>query len=170
MEDQDEKEDDFVSTAYNYVVGMQEQFFVVIVGGVTWITSFQLNRAVNDMIFDADNTSAHFFSTIILMFLNILFLCVQSRSNETNNINWEIVRVHTVEVSMSACAFTASIQMHQLINEVIDENNVPLAQRHRMVGILTGRAFSIFSLITLTVVSASMFNYLHKKERAQVDW
>ena len=165
-----EKDEDFISTAYSYVIGMQEQFFVVIVGGITWITSFQLNRAVNDMIFDAETPRTHFLSTLVLMFLNFVCLCIQSRSDDTKKIDWGIVKAHLVEVSMSACAFTASIQMHQLINEIIDENNVPLSQRHRMVGILTGRAFSIFSLISLTVVSASMFNYLHKKGREEPDW
>ena len=58
--------------AYNLIIGVQEQLYHSLIGSITWITSFQLNRAINDLIYNVEKAYVHFTSTIILMIIIIL--------------------------------------------------------------------------------------------------
>ena len=150
--------------AYNLIIGVQEQLYHSLIGSITWITSFQLNRAINDLIYNVEKAYVHFTSTIILMIINIIILYLHFVSNDKIKQNWNI-RTQLLQIVIGCFAFTASIQLHTLINEIINENNLEPSQRHRATDVIIGRGLAILGLICGTVASASTLNWFFENKK-----
>ena len=65
------------SSSFILLNDIQSQLTHTLIGGSTWVYSFQINKAINEVIGGKNSPWTHFISGFILMFLTATFIFAQ---------------------------------------------------------------------------------------------
>ena len=89
------------SSSFILLNDIQSQLTHTLIGGGTWVYSFQLNKAINEVIDGRESPWTHFISAFIIMLMTATFIVAQKGEAVRH---WSF-RSHVHEVIMGANIF-----------------------------------------------------------------